>query len=122
VDFDRPAEARLRWKIDLYITPTVSLLYLFCFIDRASIARCCPRKEEEDFGLQCLMTGNARLAGLEVDLHLEGTTTTGFPPFSILATSSSKSLPRWPVNGSALGGTSQLSLSDSVSALSALLL
>lgn len=39
VHFDPKAEARLRWKIDLYIVPTVSLLYLFCFIDRANIVR-----------------------------------------------------------------------------------
>jgi hypothetical protein len=37
VEFDQAAEARLRLKIDLYIIPTVSLLYLFCFIDRANI-------------------------------------------------------------------------------------
>ena len=37
VTFDPVAEARLLWKIDLYIIPTVSLLYLFCFIDRANI-------------------------------------------------------------------------------------
>lgn len=43
----------MRWKIDLYIIPTVALLYLFCFIDRANI-------------------GNARLAGLEKDLGLKG--------------------------------------------------
>ncbi|KKY16186.1 putative mfs transporter [Diplodia seriata] len=53
VTFDPKAEARLRWKLDLYIVPTVALLYLFCFIDRANI-------------------GNARLAGLEKDLGLEG--------------------------------------------------
>ncbi|KAH0839233.1 putative transporter [Fonsecaea pedrosoi] len=53
VTFDPKAEARLRWKIDLYIVPTVALLYLFCFIDRANI-------------------GNAKLAGLERDLHLTG--------------------------------------------------
>ncbi|KAK5163818.1 uncharacterized protein LTR77_010492 [Saxophila tyrrhenica] len=52
VTFDRAAERRLRLKIDLYIVPTVALLYLFCFIDRANI-------------------GNARLAGLEEDLHLD---------------------------------------------------
>lgn len=40
-------------KIDLYIIPTVALLYLFCFIDRANI-------------------GNARLAGFEKDLKLTG--------------------------------------------------
>lgn len=40
VHFDAAAEARLRLKIDLYIVPTVSLLYLFCFIDRANIGGC----------------------------------------------------------------------------------
>lgn len=53
VNFDRKAEAKLRLKIDLMIVPTVSLLYLFCFIDRANV-------------------GNARLAGLEKDLNLSG--------------------------------------------------
>lgn len=37
VDFDQAAESRLRLKIDLYIVPTVALMYLFCFIDRANI-------------------------------------------------------------------------------------
>lgn len=37
VKFDPKAEAKLRRKIDLYIVPTVFLLYLFCFIDRANI-------------------------------------------------------------------------------------
>ncbi|KAF5987928.1 major facilitator superfamily transporter [Fusarium coicis] len=50
---DPKAEARLRRKIDWMIVPTVCLLYLFCFIDRANI-------------------GNARLAGLEEDLGLTG--------------------------------------------------
>ncbi|KAK7030402.1 hypothetical protein VNI00_014146 [Paramarasmius palmivorus] len=53
VEFDVKAEARLRRKIDVYIVPVVSLLYLFCFIDRANI-------------------GNARLAGFERDLGLKG--------------------------------------------------
>jgi len=53
VHFDPAAERRLRTKIDLYIIPTVSLLYLFCFIDRANV-------------------GNARLAGFERDLNLKG--------------------------------------------------
>lgn len=35
--FDKQAESRLRLKIDLYIIPTVAVLYLFCFIDRANI-------------------------------------------------------------------------------------
>ncbi|KAM7215226.1 MFS transporter-11 [Rhypophila decipiens] len=53
VHFDPKVEAKLRRKIDLYIVPTVALLYLFCFIDRANI-------------------GNARLAGFEADLDLKG--------------------------------------------------
>ncbi|KAF2467306.1 putative MFS transporter [Lindgomyces ingoldianus] len=52
VHFDPAAESRLRWKIDLCIIPTVALLYLFCFIDRANI-------------------GNAKIAGLEKDLKLK---------------------------------------------------
>lgn len=36
-EFDKKAESRLRWKMDLCLLPTVSLLYLFCFIDRANI-------------------------------------------------------------------------------------
>jgi MFS family permease len=53
IQFDPLAEKRLVRKFDLYIVPTVSLLYLFCFIDRANI-------------------GNARLAGFERDLGLKG--------------------------------------------------
>lgn len=37
VEFDRAAERRLLWKIDFYIVPSVALMYLFCFIDRANI-------------------------------------------------------------------------------------
>jgi hypothetical protein len=37
VVLDPKAEARLRMKLDFMIVPTVSLLYLFCFIDRANI-------------------------------------------------------------------------------------
>lgn len=51
IQFDPKEEARLRRKIDRWIVPTVALLYLFCFIDRANI-------------------GNARLAGLEQDLGM----------------------------------------------------
>ncbi|KAI8965144.1 MFS general substrate transporter [Daldinia sp. FL1419] len=51
--FSREAERKLRNKIDLMIVPTVSILYLFCFIDRSNI-------------------GNARLAGLEEDLGMKG--------------------------------------------------
>jgi hypothetical protein len=39
---DPKAEAKLRLKIDFMIVPTVSLLYLFCFIDRANIGECAP--------------------------------------------------------------------------------
>ena len=37
LDIDPKAEAKLRLKLDLYVLPTVALLYLFCFIDRANI-------------------------------------------------------------------------------------
>ncbi|KAE8395008.1 major facilitator superfamily domain-containing protein [Aspergillus alliaceus] len=53
VNLDITAESKLRLKIDLYIIPIASLMYLFCFIDRANI-------------------GNAKLAGLEHDLELTG--------------------------------------------------
>lgn len=39
VTFDPVAERKLRMKIDLMIVPTVALLYLFCFIDRANIGK-----------------------------------------------------------------------------------
>ncbi|CAG8060849.1 unnamed protein product [Penicillium salamii] len=51
VKFDKAAESKLRLKIDLYIVPTVAVMYLFCFIDRANI-------------------GNAKLAGFNKDLGL----------------------------------------------------
>ncbi|KAK4133686.1 MFS general substrate transporter [Trichocladium antarcticum] len=53
VQLDPRAEAKLRNKLDMFLVPTVSLLYLFCFIDRANI-------------------GNAKIAGLDKDLGLEG--------------------------------------------------
>lgn len=37
--FDPAAEKRLRWKIDLYVVPTVAILYLLCFIDRINIGK-----------------------------------------------------------------------------------
>ncbi|KAM0722483.1 hypothetical protein Q7P37_001924 [Cladosporium fusiforme] len=52
-EVDRAAERKLRLKIDLMIVPTIMLLYLFCFIDRANI-------------------GNARIAGLDDDLGMTG--------------------------------------------------
>ncbi|GKT88828.1 major facilitator superfamily transporter [Colletotrichum tofieldiae] len=53
VEFDPVAVRKLRWKLDLHTIPTVALLYLFCFIDRANI-------------------GNARIAGLDTDIGLKG--------------------------------------------------
>ena len=48
---DEANEKRLRRKIDLHVIPTVAIIYMFCFIDRANI-------------------GNARLAGMEKDLGM----------------------------------------------------
>ncbi|KAG7138997.1 putative transporter C11D3.18C like protein [Verticillium longisporum] len=53
IEFDPVAVKKLRWKLDLMTVPTVSFLYLFCFIDRANI-------------------GNARIAGMEKDLGFQG--------------------------------------------------
>ncbi|KAJ6781399.1 hypothetical protein PWT90_02236 [Aphanocladium album] len=53
IHFDPKLERRLRWKIDLYVVPTVALLYLFCFIDRANL-------------------GNAKIAGMDRDLGMKG--------------------------------------------------
>lgn len=39
VVFDPVEERRLVYKIDICIIPTVALLYLFCFIDRANIGK-----------------------------------------------------------------------------------
>ncbi|KAJ1022770.1 hypothetical protein NDA18_005104 [Ustilago nuda] len=49
--YDAATEKRLVRKVDLYIVPTVAMLYLMCFIDRANV-------------------GNARIAGLEKDLGM----------------------------------------------------
>ncbi|TKY84545.1 hypothetical protein EX895_006447 [Sporisorium graminicola] len=49
--YDAAREKALVRKIDWYIVPTVALLYLMCFIDRANV-------------------GNARIAGLEKDLGM----------------------------------------------------
>ena len=47
------AEKRLIRKCDLHVVPVISLLYMLAFIDRINI-------------------GNARIQGLEQDLHMEG--------------------------------------------------
>ncbi|VUC25555.1 unnamed protein product [Clonostachys rosea] len=50
---DHKSERKLRLKIDLHVVPTVAILWLFCFIDRANI-------------------GNARISGLDESLELQG--------------------------------------------------
>jgi len=50
---DKEAERRLVRKLDLWLIPILTLAYLACFIDRASI-------------------GNARVLGLGKDLGLKG--------------------------------------------------
>lgn len=41
------------WKVDLWLIPWLCLLYLLSFLDRTNI-------------------GNARLAGMETDIHMHG--------------------------------------------------
>lgn len=43
IRFDPRLESRLRLKIDLYIVPTVAILYMFCFIDRANLGTSAPQ-------------------------------------------------------------------------------
>lgn len=50
---DRVAEKKLLWKCDLHVIPVIALLYSLAFIDRINI-------------------GNARIQGLEKDLHMQG--------------------------------------------------
>ncbi|KAK1460007.1 major facilitator superfamily transporter [Colletotrichum melonis] len=47
-------DKKLMWKVDLWLVPWLSLLYLLSFLDRTNI-------------------GNARLAGMEDDLKMSGT-------------------------------------------------
>ena len=50
---DRAAEKRLLRKLDLHVLPMISFLYMLAFVDRINI-------------------GNARIQGLEKDLHMSG--------------------------------------------------
>ena len=50
---DPVVEKKLLWKCDLHVVPVISLLYMLAFLDRINI-------------------GNARIQGLEVDLHMRG--------------------------------------------------
>ncbi|KAI9878608.1 MAG: hypothetical protein M1830_000427 [Pleopsidium flavum] len=50
---DRAAEKRLLLKLDLHVLPMITLLYMLAFVDRINI-------------------GNARIQGLEKDLHMKG--------------------------------------------------
>lgn len=53
------------------IVPTVALLYLFCFIDRANIVRLSTSTIEQ-FRSLIRYQGNAKIAGLEKELGLTG--------------------------------------------------
>jgi MFS transporter, ACS family, DAL5 transporter family protein len=46
-------ERRVRRKIDLHVVPMITIMYLFCFLDRSNV-------------------GNARIQGMEKDLRLFG--------------------------------------------------
>ncbi|RAL62498.1 hypothetical protein DID88_005063 [Monilinia fructigena] len=72
VTFDPVAERKLRLKIDLMIVPTVALLYLFCFIDRANIGKShtITISLSRQVTLIFNVLGNAKLAGLEKDLKM----------------------------------------------------
>ena len=50
---DCHAEKRLLWKLDVHVVPILTLLFLLAFLDRINI-------------------GNARIQGMEDDLHMKG--------------------------------------------------
>lgn len=51
ISFDPKEQARILQKVDLYLLPIITLLYLMSFLDRSSI-------------------GNAKISGLATDLDL----------------------------------------------------
>ena len=63
-------ERKLLMKVDLCVLPTVIVLYLLCFIDRTNIGKAVCAWLVYAHGL--ITTGNARIAGMEEDLKLEG--------------------------------------------------
>lgn len=69
-DSMRKVERRLRTKIDFFVVPTVTLLYLLCFIDRTNIGKSISTLHDAPSIANGL--GNARLAGFEKDLKLVG--------------------------------------------------
>lgn len=86
-DFDdttRRAERKLRTKIDLYVVPTVALLYLMCFIDRANIGEQVPRGEDRRKIVLVLTILQAMLVLLDLKKtsSLRDMTTTPFSPSS----------------------------------------
>jgi MFS family permease len=74
VKFDREAEARLCWKIDLAVVPLASVLFLMSFIDRANIGWLNAASSHGNVpAADHPVSGNARTAGLEHDLGMAGT-------------------------------------------------
>ncbi|WOO85294.1 putative transporter [Vanrija pseudolonga] len=65
IEFDAAMERKLVRKIDLFVVPTVALLYLFCFIDVSDTSPYCCSPQRANIG-------NARLAGMEKSLNLHG--------------------------------------------------
>ncbi|KLO89333.1 putative MFS transporter [Fusarium fujikuroi] len=67
---DEVLESKLRWKMDLRILPTVTIIYLLCFIDRANIGEYIKTSTCDHISHNS--AGNARIAGLEADLKMQG--------------------------------------------------
>ncbi|RKL07859.1 hypothetical protein BFJ68_g9659 [Fusarium oxysporum] len=67
---DEGLESKLRWNMDLRILPTVTIIYLLCFIDRANIGEYIKTPTLELISHNS--AGNAKIAGLEADLKMQG--------------------------------------------------
>lgn len=89
VHLDPQAEKKLLWKLDLYVVPTVAVLYLFCFIDvrpcladearTNDLAKSSAQISVSSYSPPPLtgahhesLPGNANIAGLQKDLGMAG--------------------------------------------------
>ena len=76
VDFTQAEEKKLVRKIDLFLLPTIWLMYLLSYIDRTKYGfiLLCLAHFQIYLGLIYLRSarsiGNAKIAGLQKDLHL----------------------------------------------------
>jgi len=70
-EIDPEVEKRVRRKLDMHLIPLLSALYLLAFLDRSNIGFVGNHPSSKDAGVDEVFR-NARIAGMEEDLHLSG--------------------------------------------------